>query len=221
LEIRPVGSRDSNSGKRNRSRERLSSVEVAHFVRQPKGEKSRLLHDGAGLYLIGDKRGGLSWVYKVRHGGRYRTLGLGPWPECDLATARRLHAAARSALKVDHVDPILKKREDEAARRLAAARAKTFKQVAEAWLTSKQDGWRSRKATLQPKSLLKQDVTDRVRKAAVRLSAAPAISFRCQPILSVAPARARSTILSMSRELSSPTSKFVHWRDCLSSVAPT
>jgi integrase len=156
LEIRPVEAEEAHRTKRKRSRERLSAVEVTHFVKRPRGEKTSLLHDGAGLYLIRDKRGGLSWAYKYHHAGRSRTLGLGAWPDCDLATARRKHGAARTALKVENVDPVQQKRQEAAAQRLAIARAMTFKQVGEAWLKSKQDGWRSRKSTVQPESLLKR-----------------------------------------------------------------
>ncbi|HXQ13970.1 MAG TPA: Arm DNA-binding domain-containing protein, partial [Caulobacteraceae bacterium] len=116
--------------KRNRGRERLSAIEVMNFVKRPRAERSLLLHDGAGLYLIRHKRGGLSWVFKYRHEGAARTLGLGPWPECDLAKARTRHGAARTLLKVDRVDPIEHKRQELAAKRLAMAKAMTFEEAA-------------------------------------------------------------------------------------------
>lgn len=143
-------------GKRNRARERLSALDVTNFLKKPKGERSQLLHDGAGLWLIRDKRGGVSWVFKYRADGKARTLGLGAWPDCDLAKARTKHSAERTLLKIDHVDPLEHKAETATAKRLAKAKAMTFKQAAKAWLASKRDGWRSKKTTLQPESILER-----------------------------------------------------------------
>jgi integrase len=62
----------------------------------------------------------------------------------------------RRTLKVDNADPLEQRDAARMARRLIAAKAMTFKQCAQAWLASKQDGWRSKKATLQPKSILER-----------------------------------------------------------------
>jgi integrase len=126
---------------------------VLNFVQQPRADKTRLLHDGGGLYLAHDKRGGLSWLYKYRFEGKARTLGLGPWPEVKLASARRKHATARERLKSDHIDPLAFQSEERAERRAAAASAMTFKQAAEAWIKAHSAGW-GPKTILQRENML-------------------------------------------------------------------
>lgn len=140
---------------RNRSRERLSAVAVTNFVKQPRPEKTRLLHDGAGLYLAYDKRGGLSWLFKYRFDGKPRTMGLGPWPDVKLAAARLKHEDARRKLKSDRVDPLGDRAKKRAERRAAAAKAMTFRQASVAWIAAHEAGWGA-KTTFQRTSMLKR-----------------------------------------------------------------
>ena len=144
---------------RSRARDRLSSAQVAHFVKQPRADKTQLLHDGAGLYLIHDKRGGISWAFKYRHEGNARTFGLGAWPDCGLADARKKHVESRRRLKVDGVDPLEHQNQQRQARRRASANATTFKQAADAWIASHRAGW-GEKSVLQRTSMLKRYVDE-------------------------------------------------------------
>ena len=146
---------NATSAKRNRARERLSPAEVMHFVSRPRPEKTKLLHDGAGLYLAHDKRGGVSWLFKYRFQGKARTLGLGPWPEVKLAAARRKHALAREMLKADRIDPLDHQSTMRATRKAAAAKAVTFKAAASSWITAHRDAW-SAKTVLQRENMLER-----------------------------------------------------------------
>jgi integrase len=158
----------------DRSRDRLSAVEIARHAKQP-GKKTLMHHDGGGLYLAVDSRGlqltidaggrpadvqgrtpAASWVFRYMIEGKARTAGLGSFPTVKLADARKKAEAMRRTLKVDGVDPLERRDAERTAKRVAAAKSLTFKQCAEAWLASKQDGWRSKKTTLQPKSILER-----------------------------------------------------------------
>lgn len=157
-----------------RAKERYSPVEIARLAKQP-GLKTRMLHDGGGLYLAVDSRGldlsrgddgelidakgrdpAASWVFRYMLDGKARTAGLGPFPTVGLSDARKKAEAMRRTLKVERADPLEQQKAERLAKRLAAERSKTFKQCAQAWLASKQDGWRSKKAILQPKSILER-----------------------------------------------------------------
>jgi integrase len=132
---------------------RLSSVEVEDFV-ELKGDKTRLYHDGGGLYLCVDKRGSASWMFRYMIDGRARTMGLGAYPTVGLGKARKAAGVAREA-KVDGLDPLDQRRAVKAARRAARLTAMTFKEAAEAYIASKRDEWKNAKHAEQWPSTLK------------------------------------------------------------------
>jgi integrase len=101
--------------------------------------------DGGGLYLQITPNGA-SWIFRFAalDGRRTREMGLGPLHTFTLAEARE---EARKARQLRHkgTDPI----EDRKARRLQAqldaAKAMTFKQCADAYISAHRKGWRSAK----------------------------------------------------------------------------
>lgn len=98
--------------------------------------------DGHGVYLQVARGGSKSWILRYKVNGRTRCFGLGPLHAVSLAQARERAAEARRQLLDGH-DPIDAKRASRAAVRLAAARAMTFDQCAEAYIAAHRAGWRN------------------------------------------------------------------------------
>jgi integrase len=71
-------------------------------------------------------------------------MGLGPFPLVGLALARDRASAARLKL-LDGVDPLDERRAARTESALAAAKAMTFKQTAEAYIEAQRPGWKSDK----------------------------------------------------------------------------
>ncbi len=84
---------------------RFAADDVERLVKL-KSDKTHLHHDGGGLYLCVDKRGGASWLYRYMFEGRARSMGLGAFPAVGLANARAAAGKARVLLKVDGRDPL-------------------------------------------------------------------------------------------------------------------
>jgi integrase len=115
---------------------KLSAVEVT------KAKGPGVLHDGSGLYLRVSASGAKSWVFRYQLDGKRRDMGLGAFPAISLAEARE-RAAVHRRQRTDGVDPLDAKAARQQAQRLAEARGRTFRQVAEDLLRSKQPGWRN------------------------------------------------------------------------------
>jgi integrase len=107
--------------------------------------------DGGGLHLLVKDNGARSWVYRFMLKGKARDMGLGAaaGPEAiSLGKARDKADALRLQVKAGN-DP-LAERHREAAEALATAQAaqiagKTFKAVAEDYISANEDGWRNAK----------------------------------------------------------------------------
>lgn len=107
--------------------------------------------DGGGLHLLVKENGARSWVYRFMLKGKARDMGLGAaaGPEAiSLGKARDKADALRLQVKAG-IDP-LAERHREAVEALAAAQAaqiagKTFKAVAEDYISANEDGWRNAK----------------------------------------------------------------------------
>jgi integrase len=103
------------------------------FVRQvkhsgkPAGDKYT---DGLALYLL-VKAAGKYWRMSYRFNGKQRLLALGVYPTVTLAKARQLRDEARKLIGVG-IDPMQAKREERAAKALAASNS--FEDVARAYL---------------------------------------------------------------------------------------
>lgn len=81
--------------------------------------------DGGGLYLMVQKGGGKSWVYRYMLQGRAREMGLGPAHTISLSEARAMARDARR-LKFDGIDPIEQRQLARTRSTLEAAKGFTF-----------------------------------------------------------------------------------------------
>jgi integrase len=100
--------------------------------------------DGAGLYLQVTSEGAKSWIYRFSLSGKAREMGLGSLCAIGLADAREQAASCRR-LRQNGIDPIDARKTQRAQRELEAAKATTFKQAAESYITSHRAGWRNAK----------------------------------------------------------------------------
>src|SRR5688500_10765559 len=89
--------------------------------------------DGGGLYLQVSKFLTKSWAFRYTLQGRAREAGLGPLHTVTLAEARSKATDYRKLL-LDGVDPILVRNEKRMAEKLAAAKAMTFADCAQAYI---------------------------------------------------------------------------------------
>jgi integrase len=106
-----------------------------------------------GLYLCIAKGGSKSWIYRYQIAGRRRDMGIGSTATFTLAEARDKAFELRRGV-ARGVDPIDTKRQGRAAAGLDAAKAMTFRQAADAYITAHRAGWRSAKhAEAWPQSL--------------------------------------------------------------------
>lgn len=100
------------------------------------------LADSGGLYLYVTPSGGKLWRLKYRHGGREKTLSIGPYPKVSLAEARRQREDAK-ALLAEGRDP-------SAYRKAAKAKLENpdnrFEVVARRWHELNKSRWVERHA---------------------------------------------------------------------------
>src|SRR5437588_11583735 len=98
--------------------------------------------DGHGLALRVGPSGAKSWIFRYTGTDRKRhDLGLGRTHTVSLAEARELALQARKVRRADK-DPLNEKRESRRQSRVAAAKAMTFADAAEAYIQSHMAGWR-------------------------------------------------------------------------------
>jgi hypothetical protein len=96
------------------------------------------------LMVADTPEGAKNWVLRYMLDRRPRWMGLGPLALYGLQEAR---AKALDARRKRHegIDPIDARRAERARQRLAAAKAVTFKQCADAYIASHRAGWRNGK----------------------------------------------------------------------------
>jgi integrase len=135
----------------NRTFGRLSPLTVKRVLADP--GNPRRLGDGGGLYLQVSPNRSVAWIYRYRHGGRRRHLGLGSAAIISLAEARLRAAAVRRQI-FDGIDPLAVKAERRTAARLESAKAMTFTQCAEAYISAHRAGWKSHKHAAQWRATL-------------------------------------------------------------------
>jgi integrase-like protein/Arm domain-containing DNA-binding protein len=115
-----------------------------------------------GLYLqVSPATGGRvskSWIYRYVSPvtGKPRWMGLGPADVIGLAKARELARSARETVVLGE-DPIEARRAQQAARRIASARALTFGKCASDYIEQHRAGWKNPKHAAQWKSTFEGD----------------------------------------------------------------
>ncbi|MFD1192616.1 tyrosine-type recombinase/integrase [Phenylobacterium conjunctum] len=141
------------------AKDKLNALTVKALVQR--GAKGRT-GDGGGLYIDVRGAGVASWTYRFMVDGRAREMGLGRYPDVDLASARRL-AAEQRALKAQRIDPLAHRRataaalaaEAEAVEATLAAQKRTFKLVAGGFMEAKGPEWSNAKHAKQWQATLK------------------------------------------------------------------
>src|SRR5512139_1766711 len=96
--------------------------------------------DGNGLYLQITKQGVKSWLLRYERNGTERYMGLGPLHTVSLDEARERARLARQQL-LDGIDPIAARQAEKTARRLADAKALTFKEAAQTYFEQHSAEW--------------------------------------------------------------------------------
>ena len=132
--------------------ERLTALKV-----EAKELTPGMYADGAGLYLRVTPEGARNWVLRYMLDRKPRWMGLGPLSLYGLAEARTRALDARRK-RHDGIDPIEARRAERNRQRLEAAKAVTFKQCAESYITSNRAGWRNAKHRYQWNQTLEQFV---------------------------------------------------------------
>jgi integrase len=110
-----------------------------------------------GLLLQVTESGTKSWILRYQLRGDARWLGLGSAADFSLKEARERARQARQLL-ADGIDPLERKRADEAAAKLAAARKLTFREAAQRYFDQNESKWRSASYRDQFLSTLAQHV---------------------------------------------------------------
>jgi len=109
-------------------------------------EKLRKKGDGlyavggvVGLYIqiSGDSR---SWILRANTAGRRRDIGIGSYEQVSLAGAREKARELHKQIK-DGLNPIEERRKEKANAQLVAAKIKTFRECANAFIEAKTAGW--------------------------------------------------------------------------------
>ncbi|WP_298281950.1 phage integrase central domain-containing protein [Acidocella sp.] len=121
-----------------RQEKRLSALAVT------KAAKPGMYADGLGLYLRIGPSGAKSWVFRYRVGNGRRDMGLGPLHIVSLADARAKAAECRKQ-RLDRADPLQVREAAILAAKLEEAKAKTFQDCADAYITAHAPGWRNAK----------------------------------------------------------------------------
>lgn len=101
--------------------------------------------DGLHLRIAGESR---AWVLRIKIGDRRSDIGLGPYPEVSLAEAREAAREHRKKVR-DGINPLQEKQHARAALRVEAAKSKTFKTCAEAYIEAHKAGWKNDKHAAQ------------------------------------------------------------------------
>lgn len=98
--------------------------------------------DGGGLYLQITPTGGKSWIFRYRHEGRERQMGLGPLQFVSLAEARELAREARRQ-RYQGEDPLRGQTERRRAKAVASRKAIAFNDAMVAYIETNKAGWRN------------------------------------------------------------------------------
>ena len=132
--------------------------------------------DGKGLMLLVKKSGAKSWVFRYQLNGKRRDMGLGPYPEINLAAAREKVMVLRRQL-IEGVDPL----------NSASERVCTFQDLAAELIESKRPGWKNAKHAAQWVSTLEAYAYPVLGKMDVRAIDTPQVHAALKPIWTAKP----------------------------------
>lgn len=107
---------------------KIAAVALRHI--KP-SDKTQMVSDGYGLFLVVMPVGSKYWRYRFRFAGKQKQLALGVFPDITLSEARKLHREAYN-LVADGIDPTEERREEKQAQLKAAGNY--FEAVAREWL---------------------------------------------------------------------------------------
>jgi integrase len=142
-----MGTRKAEATRNSRSIHRLSALSVVRLT------GPGYYCDGGGLYLQVSPAGARSWVYRYRHEGRLREMGLGGLRRVSLADARERAQGCRRQLG-NGLDPIEERRRERSQRAAQLARTKTFDECTTAYIKANRAGWKNEKHVAQWESTL-------------------------------------------------------------------
>ncbi|WP_374524784.1 tyrosine-type recombinase/integrase [Sphingopyxis sp.] len=146
-----------------------------HFVGEVPGLALQVLPTGA-----------RTWILRLTVGNRRRDMGLGGFPEISLADARAMARQARQRVR-EGFDPIEERRALRQSLRDAQANRMTFKEAAEAYVSSKRDGWKSDKHAAQWSATLKNYAYPEIGEKPIAEIELPEILKVLEPIWSEKP----------------------------------
>lgn len=101
-----------------------------------------LYPDGGNLYLQVSEAGTKSWIFRYMINKKARSMGLGALHTISLADARIKAADCRKLLDIG-IDPIQARASEEAKKKLADSRSKTFEDCATAYIDAHKASWRN------------------------------------------------------------------------------
>jgi integrase len=104
--------------------------------------------DGGGLYLRVAAGGSKGWIFRFSVLGKARDMGLGPYPQISLASARK-HAEECRALLQRGKDPIEERRARREALRAPEAKAVTFDDCVRGYIEAHEAKWTNPKHRAQ------------------------------------------------------------------------
>jgi integrase len=163
-----------------RTLNRLSAIKVS------RAKAKGLYADGGGLYLRVADGGSKGWVFRFRANGRLRDMGLGPTHTLSLAEAREAATECRK-LRLQGVDPIDRRRSQRAAERVTGVSAMTFRQSADAFITSHEAGWGNAKHRQQWANTLAQHVHPVIGRLPVHAIDTPLVLKVIEPLWTTIP----------------------------------
>ena len=100
--------------------------------------------DGDGLWLRVVTPERRSWVFRYQRQGKAHEMGFGPFPAISLAEARERTLAMKKLL-ANGIDPLDQRKVGRLAAEAEEARATTFADAADAYITDHEAGWRNAK----------------------------------------------------------------------------
>ncbi len=118
--------------------DRLSALTVS------RAKEKGYYPDGGNLYLQVARGGAKTWIFRYMLNGKSREMGLGGVSSLTLADARAKAAECRKLLN-EGIDPITARNTAHAKTQLEAAKSKTFRECAEAYIEAHKAGWRNEK----------------------------------------------------------------------------